>query len=467
VGLLAPLAGVLWFGLAVGAGSLLAPETALADKELFRVQQTWHHFPDPAETTPGGAGMHQYYIQPYTLKRPNGNYYYPAAEAIVEPGNPIGGAFTLPTGFIHLSGTPSDFGPRWPGYTTYSYIDYYNGPGKFGPNHGATGPTRIVFPTTMGNPYPTYNGTLMKWTGGNSGDGNPVTSTTTFDGRYDLSRGGSIAVTPGPRRFGGTFRMFHGSWGGFRQYIDYFSPAVYHAYGDYICLDEGKFGCTPSTFASDIGDTTASYQATRFLLNPYASTGTGMRMFSKSAKATTATGYGWGYPTVNGQGTPNGAPASYITGMQRYLNLIHPWTTGFAKVHNAKGSGKGTILRPTSPAAITPQAQGYDISLGDADITVTHVDWNQDWNKTLSTVTTTTGTSKQYLYGVERVVSMVRPRLIHTYTVPVDPGDPIANTRQVARMWRLKVFFLPEPTGMLLLAVGVAALLGLSHMRRR
>ena len=74
---------------------------------------------------------------------------------------------------------------------------------------------------------------------------------------------------------------------------------------------------------------------------------------------------------MNGQGTPNGAPASYITGMQQYLNLIHPWTTGFAKVYNAKGSGKGTIRRPTSPAAITPQAKGYDISLGGADITVT------------------------------------------------------------------------------------------------
>jgi hypothetical protein len=93
--------------------------------------------------------------------------------------------------------------------------------------------------------------------------------------------------------------------------------------------------------------------------------------------------------------------------------------------------------------------------------------WDHVWNKTLSTVTTNTRTNKQYLYGVERVVSMVRPRLIHTYTVPLDPGDPITNTRQVARMWRLKVFFLPEPTGLLLLGAGIAALLGLSRMRRR
>jgi hypothetical protein len=49
----------------------------------------------------------------------------------------------------------------------------------------------------------------------------------------------------------------------------------------------------------------------------------------------------------------------------------------------------------------------------------------------------------------------------------VDPGEPIANTWQVARLWRLKVFFLPEPTGLLMLGAGIATLLGLSRIRRR
>jgi hypothetical protein len=340
------------------------------------------------------------------------------------------------------------------------YVDYYNGPGKFGLNHGATDPTRIVFPTTMGNPYPTYNGTLMKWTGGNDGDGNPVTPTTTFSGLYDLSRGGSITVTPGPRRFGGTFRIFSGPNAGWYRHMNKFTSTPYKAYGDYICLDEGKFGCTPSTFVSDIGDTTAIYQYTRFLLN-VTGTGTGEQTKAATAKATTPT-------TPNGKAPTPYGNASFITGMRRYLNLIHPWTTGFAKVHNAKGSPKdigwwGTL----SPAAITPQAQGYDTTLNGADITVTQYNAALRWNRTLSTLTTTTWANKQYLYGVERIVSMVRPRLVHTYTVPVDPGDPITNTRQVARMWRLKVFFVPEPTGMLLLGAGIAALLGLSRIRRR
>ena len=205
---------------------------------------------------------------------------------------------------------------------------------------------------------------------------------------------------------------------------------------------------------SDIGDTTARYQATWYLLN-VTGTGTGNQTNANTAKATTPTTPYGKAPTPYGN-------ASFLTGMRRYLNLIHPWTTGFAKVHNAKG----TRWRTISPAAITPQAKGYDISLGGADITVTRYSWNANWNQQLSTITYTTWTTKQYLYGVGRVVSMVRPRLIHTYTVPVDPSvDPITNIWQVARMWRLKVFFVPEPTGLLLLAAGLGCLALLHRMR--
>ncbi len=205
--------------------------------------------------------MVQGFIQPYVTwwphylssNRGTAGTHYPPATAIVEPGNPVGGAFTLPTGFINVTSTYS-LTPKtaWPGYTTVVYVDYYNGPGKFGANHGATGPTRIVFPTTMGNPYPTYTPTYQKWINGNYGYGDPVTPTTTFDGRYDMSRGGSITVTPGPRRFGGTFRLFHGPNARWEQYVYYFSPILYEASGHYLCLDEGKFGCPPGTCVSDI-----------------------------------------------------------------------------------------------------------------------------------------------------------------------------------------------------------------------
>ena len=279
--------------------------------------------------------MYQAYIQPYTWKTAMGtNYFYPPATAIVEPGNPIGGAFTLPQSFITFTGTYT-ITPKtgWPGYTTITYVDYYNGPGKFGPNNGATGPTRIVFPTTMGNPYPNY------------ATGNPVTPTTTFDGRYDVSRGGSIHVTPGPRRFGGTFRLFYGPNAGFYQYIDYFSPALYKRYGYYFCFDDGMFDCIPQTHVSEVG-TTAIYSANWFLLTE-----------NGKAKATTAA-----LPYGSGKAPTPYGNASYVTRHQQYLNLIHPWTTGFASVHNPVGS----------PNVITPQASGYDTSLGGAGITVTH-----------------------------------------------------------------------------------------------
>jgi hypothetical protein len=52
--------------------------------------------------------------------------------------------------------------------------------------------------------------------------------------------------------------------------------------------------------------------------------------------------------------------------------------------------------------------------------------------------------------------------------VPLDPSvDPITNIWQAARLHTMKVFFLPEPTGVLMLGAGIAVLLGLSRMRRR
>ncbi len=174
-----------------------------------------------------------------------------------------------------------------------------------------------------------------------------------------------------------------------------------------------------------------------------------------TAKATTPTSLGPGtFPTQYGN-------ASYIAAKNFYLNLIHPWTTGFASAHN-----------PLSPYTnVRPQLQGYDISLGGADITVTYVWTSAMWNSTLSTVTYTQDTYKQYLKGVTRVVSMVRPRLTHPYA----PYPTISRPRgwirlghyQSAQAWTMKVFFLPEPTGMLMLSTGLGLLVVLHRVRGR
>jgi hypothetical protein len=432
----------------MAAGGLLVAGSALAEQQLFRVQQTWHAFPNPG-ATPGGAGQYQGYIAPYLTKTAMDGYLYTPGVADVETGNPIGGAFTLPTAsFLDLIGTYT-ITPKtgWLGYTTFSYLSYYNGPVRMRSQnvHTNQDPSRIVFPTTNGNPYPNY------------AKGQPVTPTTTFNGLYDFERVGEINVTPGPRQFGGTYRYFHGPNNStFFQNVFKFDPLIYDAFGAYTCFNNGQFGCTKDNFVSDIGDTTIIYTFTRFLLN-VKGTGTGDRQQTSTAKATTATGEG-GYPTVNGQGTPNGLPASYVTAVQRYLDLIHPWTTGFASVSQPAGS----------PNVITPYATGYDKDLqGAPKVTVTVTNFESVWNKTISALDVETSTRKSYLYNVGRVVSLVRPRLIHTYTTPVDHSKPIWMSWGVARIWALKVWFLPEPSGMLLLGTGIAALLGLARIRRR
>jgi len=438
---------------AVGAGSLLVAETALADTALFRVKRQFYAAPLPPATSPGGAGRYMNYIEPYVSIDGMGNYNYPPATAIVQPGNPIGGAFTLPSGFIDVDWTCScSWAP--PGQTSASGWNYYNGPGRFGPSnpHAATMTTRIVFPTTLGNPYP------------NLGAGNPVTPTTSFSGLYDFSRAGSINVTPGPNRFGGTMKLFHrpgafghrpGAFANWYQYIYYFAPAYYKAYGSFLCQDPPGVTCTPSVVSS-IGDFTSSEMVTRFLLN-VTGTGTGKQSGENTARATTPIDPAYGtFPTRYGN-------ASYIAAKGFYLHIIHPWTTGFAVAHN-----------PLSPYTnVRPQLQGYDTSLGGANITVTDVGTSAVFNSTLSTVTYNYHTYKQYLKGVTRVVSMVRPRLLHHYA----PYPTISGQRngirwfnpsyQSAQAWTMKVFFLPEPTGTLLLGAGVAVLLGLSRMRRR
>ena len=49
----------------VAAGGLLVPGSALADIALFRIEQRWHNFPNPAITTPGNAGLAMGWVIPY------------------------------------------------------------------------------------------------------------------------------------------------------------------------------------------------------------------------------------------------------------------------------------------------------------------------------------------------------------------------------------------------------------------
>jgi hypothetical protein len=56
--------------------------------------------------------------------------------------------------------------------------------------------------------------------------------------------------------------------------------------------------------------------------------------------------------------------------------------------------------------------------------------------------------------------------MTQSYSKPVPP-DPIEVVWHATRLWTMRVFFLPEPHGMLLLGAGIATLAGLALCRRR
>ena len=465
---------VLLVALVVGAGSLLVAGSALASttEALFRIEQRWHGAPTPPVTV-GGAGMYQAYLFPYwftVMGNPNktGAYELPPATAVVQPFNPKGGAFSLPQSFFVTNYTDT-LTPKtnWPGYTTYYQYQAYNGPGKFEPNFGRTGGQfRMVFPTTYGNP----GATVAQNPTPNYGTGNPIAGaeTTTFGGRYDQSRNGSLFVTPGANRFGGTFRLFNTDVAHWEQWIEFFPPNLYYGYGFYHCMNNGKFDCTPGPFASQEG-TTQAYDGVWWLLTASAkapgsdrlSLATVPRTSLGTTPTMTTLATGPKAPYV-GDGTPSGGPASYSRREQHYLNFVHPWTTGKARAVNAAGV-QGTGI-------ITPQATGFDLTypLG-TNIAVKKFGYNETFNKTLSTFNVSTTTPyTQFLTGVTRVVSMVRPRMTWTMNLPLDPANnPVTNIWAPVRMKRITVYFLPEPGGMLALGVGIASLLGLSRLWRR
>jgi hypothetical protein len=62
--------------------------------------------------------------------------------------------------------------------------------------------------------------------------------------------------------------------------------------------------------------------------------------------------------------------------------------------------------------------------------------------------------------GLNGVISMVRPRLVHTY-------GSSRGTWSFAEIWQIDIHFLPEPGSSVLLITGVAALCGLYQLRRR
>jgi hypothetical protein len=260
-------------------------------------------------------------------------------------------------------------------YSTVWY-SYWNLRGSFRPNnpYGATTATTVRFPTTMGSTGPPY------------GTGDPVTPTTTFSGNYDFSRAGSIMITPGANRFGGTMQIFYGPNMFYYQLITTTSSYSKEAYG------YGQYPI-PSTHESQVGEIVIGRTMYRF------------------------------WTTSSSGSSSSSSSGTTYTSTVHYISTIAPFTTG-----------RITVYQPDGETVTIYTLTGYD-------------------NRT-----TTMG-------GLSGVVSLVRPRLVHTYVA--DPFGSIWKARSKLSTWRIDFHFVPEPGGTTMIAAGVVVLAGLYRCRRR
>jgi hypothetical protein len=157
---------------AVGAAQLLIPDPADAASALFRLRRNYYDI-DPTYGT--------YSFPPIT---PAGKV--PPATAYVGTTTPAQ-KVTIPAELIKWTNYTYSCkgGNCWPGYpVSILYYSYWNYRGFFYPDNPNAATTTT---TVYGATYTTRNG-----------------------GYYDEDRAGTIKITPGPNRFGGTMRYFYG-----------------------------------------------------------------------------------------------------------------------------------------------------------------------------------------------------------------------------------------------------------------
>jgi hypothetical protein len=125
---------------------------------------------------------------------------------------------------------------------------------------------------------------------------------------------------------------------------------------------------------------------------------------------------------TTGAGTPND-PGEYITRKTLGLWTTMPWTTGRLEVFQSGGGYISTAVQT-----------GYD---------------NRTENREMGTL------------------SLVVPWLTHNYLTSFNPSEPVTSPFHNARVNKMLVNFMPEPSGILLLGAGILGLAGVYRLRRR
>jgi len=394
----------------VATAPVLFATSADAASGLFRMKRTWWGG-TPVSTTNGGPGVPDPYISVDYHPRVKGPNKAPAAKAYVGTTTVSGRPaprFTAPSKFIkdysyYGRCVPGTCAPGYP--ESKAWYSYWNLKGSFRPNNsqfgGASTATTVRFKTTNPQPVPLNQGNPLTPTttpcvgGGLVGCGNlahdlgtrkagdPITFAA---GNYDFSRAGSIMVTPGPNRFGGTMHFFYGPNHTYYQRITINSPYISKAYGPQ--MDVRVNGAN-----TVLGDVQYGGPFNIYRMTP-----------SGYARATTGAG-------------------EFIESRAPYFYTLAPFTTGMI-----------TGWEPFGATNTEFTLTGYD-------------------NRTPA--------------GLNGVISMVRPRLVHTYKIPFDPNDPIRMTWASSSAWQMDFHFLPEPGSTLMMASGFVLLAGLYRLRRR
>ncbi len=418
------MSGVVAF---VGVTGLLS-EPAAAGKAMFR--HSFRFFGAMGTSTTG--------IRPPLTTKACGEAGAYCGAAYVGATSPAA-KFTWSAGAFQTYYTYSYTG--YVGYTSLSTISSYNGKAQFSPNnpYGATATQTFMKTTTEGtvtNMF-TYNGFRMVFPtmggnpGKNLGGGAPVTATTTFGGAFDEDRAGSAKITPGPNRFGGTLQFLFGPDSLFKQKIrtqtGYYSKAT----GSFYC--QMTQGAGPGARNGPLQACTLSDESK-------------VGVIGSSGMVTRKKYTGLGTNPIK-----TSLGANNLTYKAYYLSTFAPWSTGMVYAQN-----------PLNYKNQKFTATGYDKKFTPPTTkNITYTVYNT------TPIGTTTDTTMKTLMGITRITSLVRPRLRHTYTRSNQPAGGVDTPFQAARLWGIRVYFLPEPGAMLLLGAGMLGLAGLSILRRR
>jgi len=435
------MARTMAMAFAIGsASSFFATDPGYASSALFRVKRTWF----------SGASWSQ--VDP-----PTGKWsYQPPAVAGVGSTAPHP-AFTAPKSFIKSTSTfmcaPGTAVCSYQGVrkSTFWY-SYWNGKGMFRPNNpnAATTTTTVRVRTTMDGYDPTLMGwptvtknvqtgrgrvtrTAMVATPAPTAGGNRITpteggctgpiaaaippvgascpGTTQFDGYYRDDRGGSIMIWPGPNRFGGTMRWFSGPNQRYYKLITVnglFSLVTFPP----VPLSQQ----TPSGVETMIGEVVAVPSSRGYFYQLTDPLHRYLRVIGLTTMGAAC--------TLNDVGSAN-PDCRYIQKTVQYLATRAPYTTG--------------------------RVQGWEP------------------NGNTNTIWTVTGYDNRTSMGLNGIISLVHPRLTHSYLRDrsIDPTKPIQLVWSSSRMLKIDFRFVPEPLGASMLAWGLAMLAGLRLMRRR